>query len=35
MRVLLDDEMQDVRAAEAVGLLCYQIKKRIDDLRQR
>src|SRR5208283_5761746 len=27
MRDLLKDEMQDVRAAEAVALFCYQIKK--------
>lgn len=29
MRDLLDREMQDVRAAEAVALFCYQIKKWI------
>lgn len=29
MRVLLDREAHDVRAAEAVALFCYQIKKRI------
>jgi acetate kinase len=29
MRDLLKDEMQDVRAAEAVALFCYQIKKWI------
>lgn len=29
MRVLLDHEMQDVRAAEAVALFCYQVKKWI------
>jgi acetate kinase len=29
MRALLDREMQDVRAAEAVALFCYQVKKWI------
>ncbi len=29
MRILLDRETQDVRAAEAVALFCYQIKKCI------
>ncbi len=29
MRDLLDQEAQDVRAAEAVGLFCYQVKKWI------
>jgi len=29
MRDLLDREMQDVRAAEAVALFCYQVKKWI------
>jgi acetate kinase len=29
MRDLLDHETQDVRAAEAVGLFCYQVKKWI------
>lgn len=29
MRDLLDHESQDVRAAEAVGLFCYQVKKWI------
>ena len=29
MRVLLDHETQDVRAAEAVALFCYQVKKWI------
>ena len=29
MRDLLDRETQDVRAAEAVDLFCYQVKKRI------
>jgi acetate kinase len=29
MRALLDRETQDVRAAEAVALLCYQVKKWI------
>ncbi len=29
MRVLLDAEAQDVRAAEAVALFCYQVKKWI------
>jgi acetate kinase len=29
MRVLLDREMQDVRAADAVALFCYQVKKWI------
>ena len=29
MRVLLDREVQDVRAAEAVALFCYQVKKWI------
>ena len=29
MRVLLDREAQDVRAAEAVALFCYQVKKCI------
>jgi acetate kinase len=29
MRDLLDHEMQDVRAAEAVALFCYQAKKWI------
>ena len=29
MRDLLDHEAQDVRAAEAVGLFCYQVKKWI------
>jgi acetate kinase len=29
MRVLLDHETQDVRAAEAVALFCYEVKKRI------
>ena len=29
MRVLLDRETQDVRAAEAVALFCYQVKKWI------
>ena len=29
MRDLLDHETQDVRAAEAVALFCYQVKKRI------
>jgi len=29
MRVLLDHEIQDVRAAEAVALFCYQVKKWI------
>jgi acetate kinase len=29
MRVLLDHAMQDVRAAEAVALFCYQVKKWI------
>jgi len=29
MRDLLDRETQDVRAAEAVGLFCYQVKKWI------
>jgi acetate kinase len=29
MRVLLDHEAQDVRAAEAIALFCYQVKKWI------
>ena len=29
MRVLLDRETQDVRAAEAIALFCYQVKKWI------
>jgi acetate kinase len=29
MRYLLDHETQDVRAAEAVALFCYQVKKWI------
>ena len=29
MRDLLDCEMQDVRAAEAIALFCYQVKKWI------
>jgi acetate kinase len=29
MRDLLDRETQDVRAAQAVALLCYQVKKWI------
>ena len=29
MRILLDRETQDVRAAEAVALFCYQVKKWI------
>ena len=29
MQVLLDSEKQDVRAAEAVNLFCYQVKKFI------
>ncbi len=29
MRDLLERESQDVRAAEAVALFCYEVKKRI------
>ena len=35
MRDLLDHETQDVRAAEAVALFCYQVKKWIGDSRRR
>jgi hypothetical protein len=34
MRDLLDHEMQDVRAAEAVALFCYQVKKWVELWKQ-